>query len=161
MDSSTVILLCGTSASGKSTTAKALQKRLDRPFLALELDMFIESLSGNPVDHPAAVFEKMEVGYHRAVEAAASAGNDVISDHYRSDIDGDLLREHETILVGIHCPLEVLEAREASRPPERQGFARRQFDEFHAGNEYDVEVDTAESSPAECAERIANHYEQR
>lgn len=39
----TVIILWGTSASGKSTTADALEERLARPFLALELDAFIDS----------------------------------------------------------------------------------------------------------------------
>lgn len=159
MTSPTIIVLSGPAASGKSTTATALQHRLDAPFLALELDMFIDALPGDPSDHSPDVFERMEQGYHRAVAATASAGNNVITDHYRADLDAELLSGYDTVLVGVRCPLNVLEAREQSRPPARRGFARQQFDEFHAGVEYDVEVNTERAPPAECAEQIATHYE--
>ncbi|UPM44628.1 phosphotransferase-like protein [Halocatena salina] len=39
------------------------------------------------------------------------------------------------------------------------GFSRQQFDEFHAGVEYGMEVNTERATPAKCAEQIAAHYE--
>jgi chloramphenicol 3-O-phosphotransferase len=42
-----VIFLNGTSSSGKSTTALALQKMLDEPFLRFSSDILLESMDRN------------------------------------------------------------------------------------------------------------------
>lgn len=153
--SSTVIFLVGASASGKSTLAEHLQERLRGTFLAMELDSFIDMLPGDPFDQNETDFERTERGYHGAIAAAAEAGNNVIEDHYRADLDPRLLAGFDVLMVGVRCPLDELERREADRPPELRGFARSQYDGVHEGNEYDVEVNTAESSPEECARRVA------
>jgi chloramphenicol 3-O phosphotransferase len=62
-------------------------------------------------------------------------------------------------LIGIHCPLAVLEQRERDRQNRTLGQAKAQFAVVHAGITYDLEVDTALSSPTDCAAQIKARLE--
>jgi chloramphenicol 3-O phosphotransferase len=53
--------------------------------------------------------------------------------------------------VGVVCPLDVLEAREAARGDRVAGQARGQLDVVHQGSSYDVTVDTSLLTPGEAA----------
>lgn len=145
-----VIVLSGTSASGKTTLAVELQRRAAIPLQYMPLDSFIDMLPC----FDAPVFEAMEVGYHHAVAATARAGNNVITDHFRADLDLGLYRGLRVLLVGVHCPLEELLRRESERPEHRRGFAADQYERLHLGREYDVDVDTSELTPEECADAV-------
>jgi chloramphenicol 3-O phosphotransferase len=58
-------------------------------------------------------------------------------------------------LVGVHCALETLEAREAARGDRLPGLARYLHRRPHEHVPfYDVEVDTGVSGPEACAEAI-------
>lgn len=150
MAAAEIVVLSGTSASGKTTLAEELQRRSETPLQYIPLDSFIDML---PCwDEP--VFAAMQVGYHHAVAATARAGNNVVSDHFRPDLDLDLYRGLRVLLVGVHCPLEELLRREARRPEERRGFAAAQFGHLHSGREYDVEVDTSVLTPELCADAV-------
>lgn len=67
------------------------------------------------------------------------------------------LRGVEVLWVGIRCDAAVAAARETRRPDRIAGMARRQAQSVHVGMSYDVEVDTTELSPEECARVIAAH----
>jgi chloramphenicol 3-O phosphotransferase len=150
MTTAEVIVLSGTSASGKTTLATELQRRAEVPLQYMPLDSFIDMLPC----WDDAVFTAMEVGYHHAVAATARAGNHVVTDHFRPDLDMDLYRGLRVLLVGVHCPLEELLRREARRPEQRRGFAGAQFGHLHSGREYDVEVDTSVLTPELCANAV-------
>ena len=60
--------------------------------------------------------------------------------------------------VGVLAPLDVLEAREAARGDRLIGLARWQVDRVHAGRRYDLEVDSAALTAAQCAERIRDRF---
>ena len=145
-----VIVLSGTSASGKTTLAEELQRRSAVPLQYMPLDSFIDMLPC----FDETVFEAMEVGYHHAVAATVRAGNNVVTDHFRPDLDLELYRGLRVLMVGVHCPLDELLRREAERPEHRRGFAEAQFEHLHAGREYDVEVDTTELAPEQCAAAV-------
>ena len=51
-------------------------------------------------------------------------------------------------LIGVQCPLEVLEQREHSRKNRTLGQAKLQFPVIHKYVTYDLEVDTSLLSPA-------------
>jgi chloramphenicol 3-O phosphotransferase len=68
------------------------------------------------------------------------------------------LAGRNVLFVGVRCPLEELERREQERERE-PGTARRQHEAVHAHGTYDVEVDTATSSPAECAAQVKKALE--
>ncbi|PFG40953.1 chloramphenicol 3-O phosphotransferase [Georgenia soli] len=150
MGAGEVIVLSGTSASGKTTLAEELQRRAPAPLQYLPLDSFIDMLPC--LDEP--VFEAMVVGYHHAVAATARAGNNVVTDHFRPDLDLHLYRGLRVLLVGVHCSLDELLRREAGRPEHRRGFAAAQFGHLHVGRAYDIELDTTELSPEQSADAV-------
>src|SRR5918999_2652341 len=78
MEYGKVILISGTSSSGKSTLAKSLQGSLAEPFLHLQLDGFIEML---PRTDDWEMFQRMVRGMNRAAAAMSEEGNNLIIDH--------------------------------------------------------------------------------
>ncbi|MEU1087329.1 hypothetical protein ACFYPN_25770 [Streptomyces sp. NPDC005576] len=61
----------------------------------------------------------------------------------------------DTVLVAVRCPLPELERREAERGDRTPGLAALQYPVVHAHGPHDLDVDTAELRPGECARRIA------
>lgn len=99
-------------------------------------------------------------GMHRAVAALAAAGNDLIFEHvllYGEWLDDALaaLGDFEVFLVGIRCPVDLMEERERARGTRVVGQGRGHYQTVHAGLCYDVEVDTAAMNPTDAAAAIA------
>ena len=182
-----VIVLNGTSSSGKSTLVRALQARLDGPWLGVGIDTVVFALPRAYLNPPwwAEVFryvpaepgseapfriETGELGHrliegmHRMVASLADAGLSVIVDHVLLEPEWlpDLaarLAGHEVLFVGVRCPLEVVVAREAARTDRTIGQAAAQFDVVHRAGGYDLEVDTSLLDADEAAARIASAVE--
>jgi chloramphenicol 3-O phosphotransferase len=167
----TIIVLNGTSSSGKTSILKALQDQLQEPYLDMGIDRFIWMMPRRYLDRPLwdDVLGKaaqagssgmiLFSGMHHAIAAAARRGNNIIADHVlveRAWVDecAQLFAEMKAYLIGLHCPLEVLEQREADRKDRTLGQARAQFRVIHQFTCYDLEVDTSTLSPDECAQRI-------
>lgn len=167
----TIIILNGTSSSGKTTLVKALQAALPEPYLDAGLDRFLWMLPMRYLDRPlwddvlglatqaGATGHQLVTGMHRAMAALSRAGLNVVADHVivepiwladAADVLGDL----PAYLVGVRCPLEVVEQREKERKDRTLGQARAQFAVMHTHGVYDVEVDTSAYSPADCAAQI-------
>jgi chloramphenicol 3-O phosphotransferase len=96
---------------------------------------------------------------HHAILAAARCGMNVIADHVL--VEEKWLRECTELfhdmpawLVGVRCPLNVLEQREKSRENRTPGQARLQYERVHVPGIYDIEVDTSIKSPQECASAV-------
>jgi hypothetical protein len=66
----------------------------------------------------------------------------------------DLVSGYTVLYVGVFCPIEVLEQREAARGDRKIGFARYQSERVHVNSEYDVEVDTQELAANDAALKI-------
>ena len=133
-----IILLHGASSSGKSTLAKALQAASPTPLLHLSIDHLrdSETLPDQALktgrfqwaDMRAQVFD----GFHRALSAYASAGNNLIVEHILDtagwlDELQSLLRPFDVLFVGIHTPLAALNARETARGDRPKGSAAEDF----------------------------------
>jgi len=167
----TVIFLNGTSSSGKTSIAKALQQILDEPYLHCSVDGFFNMLAARYISQDEqdeiveedfetlkALIPKIVSGMHHCIPALASVGINLIVDHVLQSPAWlsecvDLLVDFPVLFVGVRCPLEELERRERERKRE-QGLAKRQFDVVHAHEVYDVEVDTSAHSSMECALQI-------
>ncbi len=91
MDDGTIIVLNGTSSSGKSSIAHALQQTLDEPFLHFDCDQFKGMLPLNRTGEGGdfgmdIAARKLVLGFHRILAAMASStsapasGNNVIAD---------------------------------------------------------------------------------
>lgn len=66
----------------------------------------------------------------------------------------DLVSGYTVLYVGVFCPIEVLEQREAARGDRKIGLARYQSTRVHVNSEYDVEVDTQELAANDAALKI-------
>ena len=98
-------------------------------------------------------------GMRRAIAAFAGEGNDVIVDDLMFEksflLDYlDVLKGLDVTFAGVRCDLEVVNAREATRPGRFPGTATSHFHAVHAHCIYDVEVDTTDTTPRHCAQRI-------
>lgn len=166
-----IIFLNGASSSGKTSLLKAIQDTFQEPFLDLGIDKFIFAMPERYLDRPLwddilgladqagitghLLFSAM----HHAILAASRQGMHVVADHVLVE-PGWLeecarLFQHESAwLVGVRCPLEILEEREKSRRNRTLGQARLQYNKVHQPGIYDLEVDTSRLSPAECALKI-------
>ena len=178
-----VIILNGIGSVGKSSTAKALQAITSKPFLHVAMDAFLDMLPEKMLAHPdglwleaaqdggrpiiaiktGPILECAMRGMRYAVAAMAEQGNSLIVDEviieawvaqeYRA-----LLRSFDLYLVGLVAPLDVLEARERARGDREVGLARWQYGRVHRDVAYDLEVDTAATTPAECAGLIRDAF---
>jgi chloramphenicol 3-O phosphotransferase len=147
-----VILLNGASSSGKSSIARELQRQLRTPFLHLSIDHLRDS-GVLPLERFrsgefawADARENFFIGFERAVAVFAGAGNDLIADYIvesREWMDRlqATLSGCAVFFVGVHCPLEELERREAARGDRPLGDARGDFLTVHEHCTYDLEVD--------------------
>ncbi|MGO9769687.1 MAG: chloramphenicol phosphotransferase CPT family protein [Roseiarcus sp.] len=161
-----IILLNGASSAGKSTLARALQGRLDEPFLRFSLDLFLFTGEVLPRgrDHSerfawATMRPKVFAGYFGCIAALAHAGNNLIVDHVMESSDQlhslvNLLAPFNVFYIGVHCPLPELERRERQRGDRRSGDARRDYETVHNFGPYDAEVD-ATMPPDQNAEMLA------
>ena len=108
------------------------------------------------------MLRRTRLGYHRAVAALASAGNDVIMDYPLSEQWrlADLLETlegYDVTLVEVRCSQEELDRRERDRGDRPVGLARSQT-MIYAHGEFDIAVDTTSTTPDECAIAIANAF---
>jgi chloramphenicol 3-O phosphotransferase len=175
-DARPVVLLHGTSSSGKTTVARAIQGLSEEPWLYLGIDAFWGAIDERWMEHgPRAsegfawmedstivagpVGQRLAAGMRGAVAAVARAGNDLLVDDVFIDPSWlDAWRRElaglRWLLVGVMAPIEVLEQRESARGNRIAGEARSQVDVIHIGIDYDVSVDTSRQSPEQCARAI-------
>lgn len=178
-----IVVLNGTSSSGKTTLVKALQAILPGPWLEIGIDRLVFALPKHYLDQPlwSEVFRyvrqddapdgpfrietgelgrRIVAGMHRTVAALAQAGLDVIVDHVL--LEDAWLEEcrrlwagFDVLVVGVRCPLDVVLERERTRRDRTIGQAEAQFAVVHRGRTYDLEVDTSTSTPDQAARQIA------
>ena len=162
-----VLLLNGTSSSGKSSIAKELLATLDGTWFHLAIDQFhrLRARRDWSEEEFLPVFQRTVLGFHRAVAGMAAAGNDVVVDHilgerWRLEDCLAVFDELPVFFVGVRCSLPELERRERERGNRTIGRAAVQFPLVHEHGLYDVEVDSERHTPAECAGQIRDRLNQ-
>ena len=184
---SCIILLNGTSNSGKSTVAKALQQLMPEPWLHVQMDSFIDMLPSRYIgtDEAAsegfhfvkttddkgqlyaiktgAVGERLIDGMRQSIGALADAGNDIILDEVLYGHQGFLdysryLLGHKVFVVKVSCPLHVAEAREKKRQDRITPHVRSQFEVVNT-EFFDFELDTSNTVADVLAQRLKNAVE--
>lgn len=173
--SGTIIFLNGTTSSGKSSILGHLQTLLGAPFLDAGIDKFIFMLPARYLNerelwdqvlghaaYAGPLGHALFSGMHHAIAALARAGNHILADHVFVEsawVDecATLFHEMPAYLIGVHCPLDVIEERERARGDRTLGQARKQYHLVHTHGVYDFEVDTSLASSEECARRIAEY----
>jgi len=140
-----ILLLNGASSSGKSSIGQELLPLLEDPWFLVPVDGISgmrSTVHTRELDDAeiAEMLRRTRLGYHRAVAALASVGNDVIMDYPLSEIWRledllEVLDGYDVTLVEVWCSPEELERREAARGDRR--------------------VDSTTATPAACAKEIA------
>jgi len=104
-------------------------------------------------------------GMRRAMAAMVLAGNNIIIDDIL--LEPGFLQDYvevfsglEVVFVGVRCPLDVIGARERTRLGRFPGTAYGHFHSCHAHHCYDIEVDTSQGTPIECAQQVFNFMTQ-
>jgi chloramphenicol 3-O phosphotransferase len=105
------------------------------------------------------VGQRLANAMHHAIAALARAGSNVVADHVlveRAWVDecAYLFADLPAYLIGVFCPLELLEQREKTRRNRTWGQARAQYAIVHTHTLYDLEVDTGMDSAEACAQQI-------
>jgi chloramphenicol 3-O phosphotransferase len=153
-----VIVLNGTSSSGKTTLAREFQSQCSEVYLLCSLDAFWDM---TPYGIPAGSknFPKMKLALTKSVRALSETGHNVIVDivfcgkktylELATVLDGLNFK-----IVKVECPLTELENREIARGDREIGLAKLQYESIHEGVIYDIHVNTLVNSPAQCAQKI-------
>ncbi|QQZ62469.1 chemotaxis protein [Paenibacillus sonchi] len=167
-----IVLLNGTSSSGKTSISMELKNQKEIPFHHLSIDDFFGNYNDfidNKYPDIEPTREVKDVGqilfdpiisvYYATIKLFSEMGLNVIVD---TVIDNDkrfndfldLFFDHPTLFVGVLCSKEELTRREQIRGDREIGLANSQYDKIYSFTEYDLEVNTGELSPTECAEKI-------
>lgn len=166
-----IVFINGTSSSGKTSIVHALQARLEEPYLEAGIDKFIWMLPERYLERPlwddvlgmankaGDVGHALAHGMHHAIAVLSRHGVNVLADHVLVEPSWvqeciELFADLQAYLIGVQCPLEVLEQRERSRKNRTLGQARLQYPFIHKYVVYDLEVDSSKSTPEECAQAI-------
>lgn len=152
-----VVLLNGPSSSAKTFVAPRLQARFADAYFYLALDTFVRSTDRHEIAIDLVYYDRLFVpALHRICALYAAQGANVILDHclvrnaWFEDASAQL-SGRRVYFVGLFCPREELERREAARGDRPAGLARSQLDAVHQHGEYDIQVDTSQQSVEECA----------
>lgn len=157
-----VIILNGTSSSGKTSIVKSLLEKLDDLYFVFGVDKFLEPSMPPKLN--------MEIPEHLEVVDKAISGLNEALGVYSKHIEhmivdcvlqnpkwireiAQSLEKTDVFFVGVTAPLEVIEAREAERFDRQPGTARAQYEQMQK-YEYDLLIDTSRLSPDMAADLI-------
>lgn len=169
-----VIVLNGGSSSGKTGIARSLQTILPQPWLSLSVDNLVDALPPSLTDSGSGIaigqqgevvvgggFRELESASMAGVAAMARAGARIIFDDVF--LGGSVSQQRvraglaglEVLWVGVRCAPEVAARREIARGDRAAGMAALQAETVHQGVVYDIEIDTSQAEPLDCARVIA------
>jgi chloramphenicol 3-O phosphotransferase len=169
-----IIILNGTSSSGKTSVLKSIQEQSEDVFIEFGLDKVIFMMPGRYIytslwneilgeAYRAGEYGKklMKAMHHAALSLHHNSIN-IIMDHVLVEDEwkkecADLYAGEDVYIIGIKCPLHVLEEREKMRKDRTLGQAGKQYDIVHKDCIYDLEIDTSILSLNECAKLILEH----
>ena len=183
-DRGRIIVINGTSSSGKTTLVRAVQAAMPDLWLEMGIDRFAYALPGRVNGQPSwpllfayvrpdgrsdgpftiettALGQRFIAGMHATAAALAESGLNVIVDHVILEPGWvaemrRLWASFDVLFVGVRCPLDVVLERERDREDRTIGQAEAQFDVVHRWTTYDVEVDTSILTPADATSRIVD-----
>ncbi|WP_373973898.1 AAA family ATPase [Chitinibacter sp. SCUT-21] len=168
-----VIILNGCSSSGKTSIAKALQEILPQQYLNFSIDSVLYALPlsdlaamqrGEPIQRRGHDFGQLVRAYHYAIPGLLQAGCHLILDNAWCERGEkrELLTElagYRVLLVGVHCELDELAAREQARGDRAIGMAAWEFERVHQEISYDLQISTMGISPEENAQLIYKYIQ--
>jgi chloramphenicol 3-O phosphotransferase len=155
-----IIILNGTSSSGKTSIAKALQITLAEDYLHFPLDAFLNMLPERSANYDQ--FHDIAEAMTEAAIAFLKSDHNIILDivNIKSIVQemSEIFSEYAPFLVKTHAPLEILNQREQERGDRQIGLAAHQIGHIHENILYDLEIDTSNITPESAARKIMNAH---
>ncbi|WP_027468541.1 chloramphenicol phosphotransferase CPT family protein [Deefgea rivuli] len=165
-----VILLNGTSSSGKTSIAKVLQDKLPQQYLNFSIDSILYALppsdlqqmkQGEVITRAGYDWPSLVRGYHYCLPALLQAGCRLLIDNAWCDAGEkrELLTElagYSVALVGVYCDIDIALAREAARGDRAIGLVAWQTPLIHQDMTYDLTIDTSGIEPQALANKLYN-----
>jgi chloramphenicol 3-O phosphotransferase len=154
-----LIILNGTSSSGKSSTAKALQKRFKgEEFAHITMDAFLDMMPrvGMPrwLDKVNAALDILT----DTVDGFLKRGHNVILDGVFWQNNLTQYQKHQPFLVAVQPDLAILQERERKRGDRTIGQAEEQLSTLHNGISYNFEINNSTLTPEQTADKIFAAY---
>lgn len=169
-----IVLMNGTSSAGKTSISIELINQKEILFHHLSIDDFINNYNEfidkkfpdieptREVDEQVVaqiLFDPIVSMFYSTVKLFSEMGFNVIVD---TVIENDkwfnecleAFSDQPTLFIGVICSIEELIRREQTRGDRKIGLANSQFNKVYCFNEYDLEINTEELNPIECAEKI-------
>jgi len=178
-----IIILNGASSSGKTATAKELQKLLrnyeyfpidkyssnwvkTHPEIIQKLQEEAETLGPNNWKIREELENKSVLEYQKLLREKAQSGTNLIADYVLwkqrlSKNCAKLLRPYNVLFVGLDCPINILEKREEARKNRLSGLAAKHALTVHKGKRYDIRLPTDRMNPQKCATTIFEYIQKR
>jgi chloramphenicol 3-O phosphotransferase len=162
----TIVVLNGTSSSGKTAIARAFQERAGRLFLNFSIDSILSTLPLSALerikrreDISDLRFQDLVKAFFACVKTLADLGHDLIIDHaITTQAQADWMTEavsgHRVLLVAVDCPADVLAQRERARGDRAIGLSGSQVDRVHKWLSYDLRIDSSTAGPPDAASAI-------
>lgn len=162
----TVVVLNGTSSSGKTSIARAFQEAAPRLYLNFSIDSILSALPPSALDRITAGADISDLNtpelvraYYACVRQLLDLGHPLVVDNavttrYQAELLVAAVASHDVVLVGLNCPPEVLAERERMRGDRRKGMAVAQHSTIHLWLSYDLMIDTSQVSAEEAAREI-------
>ncbi len=156
-----IILLNGSSSSGKSTLAKVLQtviedKRNER-YDIVSIDDFLK-MTTEDVIYEDDVYEISDALCESVLQALEESQGVIIDHVITSERIFNRLTErlncYHLWLVHVTCPLEIIRKREQERKDRCLGSAEASYTYLFPKEGYDLTVDTHSMTISECANQI-------
>src|SRR5688572_30610308 len=126
----TVVVLNGTSSSGKTTLARAFQEIAPKVFLNFSIDSILSALPARAIERITSGEDISDIrlpelvrAYYACVRGLLELGHDLVIDHavtarYHAEHLVSAVGSHRVIMVGLDPPAEVLVLRERERSEE-------------------------------------------
>lgn len=158
----TAIVLHGPTSAGKSSLAKALQDSSDIPAFHISLDAFVEMSRRRDMrsnDELNLALRLHHLNLQSVLKRVVASHFEIVVDLVLRDTSAleeciSALAPRRTYVIGVSCPLDVLEERERARPDRGEGMARSQFGHPAYSRSYSMRLDTSTCTPEEGARRI-------
>jgi chloramphenicol 3-O phosphotransferase len=180
-----IVVLNGVPRAGKSSITRAIQDGWPGAWMDLGVDVQREmtppryqpgvGLRPGEPDHAAApMVPTFYAGLYESIAAHSRVGLNVLADfgHHDAGILSDCARRLDglpAMLVGVHCPLDVVMERRDAAPSGSYAVTQsdgsipapvlRWQEEVHVPGVYDLEVDTSVQSSEECAAAIQDRLD--
>ena len=161
------IVLHGTTSAGKSSLAKALQSNSKTPVFHISMDAF--ACMANRADMRSEVELDQAFKLHcqnlqTTLQTVSESHFDIVLDLVLRDEPAfvaclNALSSRKTFVIGVHCPLEILEQRERTRQDRAIGMAREQFGHATYDREYSMRLDTSTVTAEQGAQLIREFVE--